>query len=42
MGKNKKTRTDNVVRFDWAAKYMLRDKASLVIIEGFIERIVVS
>ncbi len=28
--------TDNVIRFDWAAKYMLRDKASFGILEGFL------
>lgn len=29
-------KTDNVIRFDWAAKYMLRDKASFGILEGFL------
>ena len=29
-------KTDNVVRFDWAAKNILRDKASFVILEGFL------
>lgn len=29
-------KTDNVIRFDWAAKNILRDKASFVILEGFL------
>ena len=29
-------KTDNVIRFDWAAKNILRDKSSFVILEGFL------
>ena len=29
-------KTNNVIRFDWAAKNILRDKASFVILEGFL------
>ena len=40
MGKNKKTRTDNVIRFDWAAKYILRNKAHFVILEGLVSAVI--
>ena len=33
---NTMKKTDNVIRFDWAAKNILRDKASFVILEGFL------
>lgn len=36
MGNKTNMKADNVIRFDWAAKYMLRDKSSFVILEGFL------
>ena len=36
LSHNTMKKTDNVVRFDWAAKNILRDKASFVILEGFL------
>ena len=29
----------NLIRFDWAMKRLLRDKANFVVLEGFFERI---
>ena len=29
-------KNENVIRFDWAAKNILRDKATFVILEGFL------
>lgn len=31
---------DNVIRFDWAAKYMLRDKADFDILESLVSTII--
>ena len=36
LSHNAMKKTDNVIRFDWAAKNILRDKASFVILEGFL------
>ncbi len=33
-------KSDNVIRFDWAAKFILRDKADFVILEGLVSAII--